>query len=408
MAVLGLLKRQRRRDLAAARESGLESALANAAEFCSGLVLALAACSRARRAAEPLELLGQPIAPGDRRTGWRCRSATSVGGESSTPVIVVVGGAQPGPVVCLTGGHPRRRAERGRGGAALARARQARRAARDADRHADREPRRVPARLALPARSPRPEPLLPGQRPRQLGASRLARSLFERACATATRWSTCTRARSTAPTCRRCAATCASPRCCGSRRRSAARSRCTTRAGPARCAARPPRRAFPRSPTRRASRCASRSDEIDRGVRGVELLLASLACGRRPMPNAPSPAIYFRSRWMRADDGGILSARVRTGRHGAAEPGAGHGLRSDLEPSSSKIRAPAARARDRRRDRPARHARLRGLPLATRARPTRRTPHRTRRHRRCRASTTAPGRRAPSSRSAPISPEART
>src|SRR5262245_14470059 len=52
--------------------------------------------------AEPLQVLGQEIAPGQ---SYRLALPVgeSVGGETSTPVLVV-SGAQPGPVVCLTGG----------------------------------------------------------------------------------------------------------------------------------------------------------------------------------------------------------------------------------------------------------------------------------------------------------------
>jgi predicted deacylase len=68
-------------------------------------ILALAALSlgAATARAETLELLGQPIAPGDQRRLPLPVSESFVGEDASTPVIVVAG-ALPGPVLCLMAG----------------------------------------------------------------------------------------------------------------------------------------------------------------------------------------------------------------------------------------------------------------------------------------------------------------
>lgn len=80
-------------------------------------------------------------------------------------------------------------------------------------------------------------------------------------------------------------------------------------------------------------------DAIDLGVAGVELLLASLQLRDAPAGGRAAPAIYYRSRWVRADEGGILSARVRLG----DEVQANQVLGTVFDPISnrrSKIRAP--------------------------------------------------------------------
>ncbi len=64
----------------------------------AGLFVALATGARA----ESMVILGQSIAPGETRR-LALPVGESVGGEVSTPVIVVAG-ERPGPVVCLTGG----------------------------------------------------------------------------------------------------------------------------------------------------------------------------------------------------------------------------------------------------------------------------------------------------------------
>jgi predicted deacylase len=54
-------------------------------------------------------------------------------------------------------------------------------------------------------------------------------------------------------------------------------------------------------------------DQIDRGIRGVEQLLDQLGMRAAKNGSASPPTLYYRSHWIRADDGGILAARARLG-----------------------------------------------------------------------------------------------
>jgi predicted deacylase len=54
-------------------------------------------------------------------------------------------------------------------------------------------------------------------------------------------------------------------------------------------------------------------DEVERGVEGVQQLLASLGMVEGPPQTEDPPYVYLRSRWVRVDDGGILLSRAKLG-----------------------------------------------------------------------------------------------
>jgi predicted deacylase len=54
-------------------------------------------------------------------------------------------------------------------------------------------------------------------------------------------------------------------------------------------------------------------DQIDRGIHGVEQLLGQLGMLSGKAGSAASPTLYYRSHWIRADEGGILAARAKLG-----------------------------------------------------------------------------------------------
>ena len=121
----------------------------------------------------PLALLGEQVLPGtSARLAWSPDQSFE---QIAVPTaVLVVNGVREGPTLCLTaalhgdelnGIEIVRRVLYDLDSAATRRHR---------DRRADRQSARVPAQLALPARSPRPEPLLPGRRARQLGVAHRA------------------------------------------------------------------------------------------------------------------------------------------------------------------------------------------------------------------------------------------
>ena len=54
-------------------------------------------------------------------------------------------------------------------------------------------------------------------------------------------------------------------------------------------------------------------DEVERGVEGVQRLLAALGMVAEPPGAEASQRVYHRSRWVRVDDGGILLSRAELG-----------------------------------------------------------------------------------------------
>jgi predicted deacylase len=54
-------------------------------------------------------------------------------------------------------------------------------------------------------------------------------------------------------------------------------------------------------------------DEVERGVEGVQQLLAALGMAESPPQVEGSTHVYLRSRWVRVDDGGILLSRAKLG-----------------------------------------------------------------------------------------------
>jgi predicted deacylase len=54
-------------------------------------------------------------------------------------------------------------------------------------------------------------------------------------------------------------------------------------------------------------------DEVERGVEGVQRLIAALGMVESP-PSTEDPGhVFLRSRWVRVDDGGILLSRAKLG-----------------------------------------------------------------------------------------------
>ena len=297
-----------------------------------GLVLAwLAGSARA----EPLALLGQAIEPGQTYR-LPLPVGDSVGGESSTPVLVVAG-AQSGPVVCLTGGIHGDELN----GVEVVR--------RSLTRAKPGELRGtlvgVPiVNLAAFRRGSRYLPdrrdlnrFFPGNA-RGSSAARLARSLFDvlRHCDALVDVHSGSFHRTNLPQVRgdlrkpdvlRLAKAFGSELAVHNEGRPGTLRRAATEAG------------IPAIAYEAGEPMRFQEDAIDLGVAGVELLLASMNVRPAPAAERAAPAIYFRSRWVRADDGGILSARARLG--DLVQPNQVLGTVFDpISNRRSKIRAP--------------------------------------------------------------------
>ncbi len=269
--------------------------------------LALAANPRA----EPLELIGQTIAPGDQRRLALPVTETFVGEDASTPVIVVAG-VQPGPVACLTAGiHGdelngievvRRTLDRAKPDALsgtlvgipivnLAAFR--------------RSSRYMPDRRDL-------NRFFPG-RPRGSSASRLAYSVFEkvvRQCDALVDVHSGSFNRTNLPQVRgdlrrpevlRLARAFGSEIAIHNEGRQGTLRRAASEAG------------IPAITYEAGEPMRFQSAEIERGVLGVEHMLAQLGVRTAAASNGPAPELYYRARWIRADDGGILAARAKLG-----------------------------------------------------------------------------------------------
>ena len=275
------------------------------------LALAVLALGTARVGAETLELLGQSIAPGDQRRLPLPVSEAFVGEDASTPVIVVAG-SLPGPVLCLTAGIHGDELN----GIEVVR--------RSLDRAKPDELRGtligIPiVNLAAFRRSARYMPdrrdlnrYFPGS-PHGSSASRLAYSVFEqvvRHCDALVDVHSGSFNRTNLPQVR------------GDLRRAdvlkLARAFGTDiaihnegRPGTLRRAA--SEAGIPAITYEAGEPMRFQSDEIDRGVRGVEQMLAQLGMRGPLAGSTPEPALYYRARWIRADDGGILAARAKLG-----------------------------------------------------------------------------------------------
>jgi predicted deacylase len=274
--------------------------------------LALGALPGARGAdAQTLEILGQPIAPGDHRRLPLPVTESFVGEDASTPVIVV-SGLQPGPVVCLTAGIHGDELN----GIEVVR--------RSLDRAKPEDLKGtlvgVPiVNLAAFRRSSRYMPdrrdlnrFFPGSA-RGSSASRLAFSIFEkviRSCDALVDVHSGSFHRTNLPQVR------------GDLRRpdvlKLARAFGTEiaihnegRPGTLRRAA--SEAGIPAITYEAGEPMRFQGEEIDRGVRGVDQMLAQLGMRSQTNGDVPSPTLYYRAHWIRADDGGILAARAKLG-----------------------------------------------------------------------------------------------
>jgi len=298
----------------------------------AGLLVALGTGARA----EPLQILGQPIAPGETRR-LELPVGESVGGEVSTPVIVVAG-LHPGPVVCLTGGIH---------GDELNGVEVVRRALAGA-KPAEIRGTLVGVPIVNLAAFRRGSRYLPDRRDlnrffpgttRGSSASRLARRLFDgvlRHCSAVVDVHSGSFQRTNLPQVRgdlrkpevlRLAKAFGSQLAIHNEGRIGTLRRSATDAG------------IPAIAYEAGEPMVFQEDAIDRGVHGVRQLLAGLemlpATGAAETP----PAIYFRSRWVRADEGGILATRAHLG--DVVQPNQVLGTVFDpISNQKSKIRAP--------------------------------------------------------------------
>jgi predicted deacylase len=272
----------------------------------AGLFVALATGARA----ESMVILGQSIAPGETRR-LALPVGESVGGEVSTPVIVVAG-ERPGPVVCLTGGIH---------GDELNGVEVVRRSVEGA-KPAELRGTLVGVPIVNLAAFRRGSRYLPDRRDlnrffpgsaRGSSAARLARRLFDevvRRCNAVVDVHSGSFHRTNLPQVRgdlrkpevlRLAKTFGSQLAIHNEGRAGTLRRAATDAG------------IPAIAYEAGEPMRFQEDAIDRGVRGVQQLLVGLDMLPPTGAATPAPAIYFRSRWVRSDEGGILSARARLG-----------------------------------------------------------------------------------------------
>src|SRR5262245_51114047 len=299
------------------------------------LVGLFAATAAAAPRAEPLEILGQAIAPGQEYR-LELPVGESVGGETATPVLVVAG-AEPGTVVCLTGGIH---------GDELNGVEVVRRSLAKA-KPAELRGTLVGVPIVNLTAFRRGSRYLPDRRDlnrffpgnaRGSSAARLARSLFEivRRCDALVDVHSGSFHRTNLPQVRgdlRNPKVLALAKAFGSELavhnegRPGTLRRAATEAG------------IPAIAYEAGEPMRFQEDAIDLGVAGVELLLASMSVRPASSAERASPAIYMRSRWVRADDGGILSARAHLG--DVVEPNQVLGTVFDpISNRRSKIRAP--------------------------------------------------------------------
>ena len=272
----------------------------------TALLVALASGARA----EPLVILGQAIAPGETRR-LALPVGESVGGEVSTPVVVVAG-TRLGPVVCLTGGIH---------GDELNGVEVVRRSV-EATTPAQLRGTLIGVPIVNLAAFRRSSRYLPDRRDlnrffpgsaRGSSAARLARRLFDavvRRCDALVDVHSGSFHRTNLPQVRgdlrkpevlRLAKAFGSQLAIHNEGRAGTLRRAATDAG------------IPAIAYEAGEPMRFQEDAIDRGVRGVRQLLAGLDMLPAADAASPAPAIYFRSRWVRSDEGGILAARAKLG-----------------------------------------------------------------------------------------------
>src|SRR5262245_36026995 len=273
------------------------------------LVGLFAATAAAAPRAEPLEILGQAIAPGQEYR-LELPVGESVGGETSTPVLIVAG-AEGGPVVCLTGGVHGDELN----GVEVVRRSLAR--AKPAELHGTlvgvpivnlaafrRGSRYLPDRRDL-------NRFFPGNA-RGSSAARLARALFDvlRSCDALVDVHSGSFHRTNLPQVRgdlrkpevlKLAKAFGAELAIHNEGRPGTLRRAATEAG------------IPTIAYEAGEPMRFQEEAIALGVGGVRLLLASMSMQPAEAGERAAPAIYFRSRWVRSDDGGILSARAHLG-----------------------------------------------------------------------------------------------
>jgi uncharacterized protein len=276
----------------------------------AGLVASLAWAPSPAARAEPLQVLGQTIARGAVRR-LALPVGDSVGGASSTPVIVVAG-ARPGRVVCLTGGIHGDELN----GVEVVR--------RSLERAKPAELRGtligVPiVNLAAFRRGSRYLPdrrdlnrFFPGNS-KGSAAARLARRLFDdvvRHCELLVDVHSGSFHRTNLPQVRgdlrraevlELAKAFGSPLAIHNEGRPGTLRRAATDAG------------IPAIAYEAGEPMRFQEDAIGRGLAGVRQLLAALDMLPKAPDALPPPAIYFRARWVRAEEGGILAARAKLG-----------------------------------------------------------------------------------------------
>ena len=255
-------------------------------------------------------MLGQPIARGEVRR-LALPVGESVGGEVSTPVLVVAG-AKPGRVVCLTAGVH---------GDELNGVEVVRRSL-ERTKPAELEGTLIGVPIVNLAAFRRGSRYLPDRRDlnrffpgntRGSSAARLARRLFDdvvRHCDALIDVHSGSFHRTNLPQVRgdlrkpevlRLAKAFGSPLAIHNEGRPGTLRRAATDAG------------IPAIAYEAGEPMRFQEDAIGQGVAGVRQLLGSLSMLPPSDEALPAPAIYFRSRWVRADEGGILAARAKLG-----------------------------------------------------------------------------------------------
>lgn len=274
------------------------------------IAIGLLLCAAGARA-QTLEIAGQSVWPGDQRRLALPVSAAFVGEDASTPVVIVAG-TGPGPVLCLTAGVHGDELN----GVEIVR--------RTLDRVKPEELHGTLVgmpivNLAAFRRGSRYMPdrrdlnrFFPG-RQRGSSASRLAQSVFEnviRRCHALVDVHSGSFYRTNLPQVRgdlrrpevlKLARAFGSEIAIHNEGRSGTLRRAAAEAG------------IPAITYEAGEPMRFQEDQIERGIRGIEQLLEQLGMRTGKNGAVASPTLYYRSHWIRADDGGILAARAKLG-----------------------------------------------------------------------------------------------